>query len=788
MLRVLDRKLLRELWGMKGQAFAIAAVIAGGTATYVLSSSVLDTLLTTQASLYRDYRFGDVFAGCKRAPRQLLERIRDIRGVRTVEARVAAPANLYLPTFPDPVTAQVLSLADGSQPLVNLMWVKAGRLPEPGRDSEVMISDGFASAHGIRPGEPITATIFGRRRRLDIVGVAGSPEFIFQLQPGSIVPDFKTYAILWMNQAPLEAAFNMKEAFNQVSLSIDRTAVAKDVIAEVDRLLLPYGGLGAHEREQQISHKYLSEEFKQLRQMATMFPAIFLAVAAFLLNVVISRLMATQRTQIAILKAFGYETSAIVGHFLKFAAAIVVIGVALGIAGGAWMGHGMSQLYMQVYRFPYLDYRVQPSVGVMAGFIGMVAAAVGAMQAVLKYASEPPATAMQPASPGRYRQALLERWGFARRLSQPTRMILRNIERRPVKAVLSITGVAASAAILVMGGFWTDAVDYMVSFQFRHAQRDDLTVTFREAISEKALYSLVSLPGVTFAEPFRGVAVRLRHGHREYRTQLQGLENGADLRRLLDQDQTVVELPPAGLLLTDQLATIIGAQVGDFVRIETLEGRRAAVEAPLVGVVKEYIGVSAYMERGALNRLLREGHSTSGVYLSVDKEHSSAVQARLRDMPAVVGTTARSRVLESFYETMARQMLIFAFFNTILAATIAVGVIYNTARIAFSERSRELASLRVLGYTRGEISYILLGELAILVLAGIPFGLWGGLQLGTYMTSNMQNDLFRIPAVISPWSYSFATLVVLIAAVVSGLIVRRKLDQMDLVEVLKTRE
>lgn len=786
-MRVLDRKLFRELLGMKGQVLAIAAVIAGGTATYVLSKAVLATLMTTQAKLYREYRFADVFAACKRAPRQALERIAAVPGVQSVEARVAAPANLNLEAFPDPVTAQVLSLPPGG-PRLSRLWLKAGRLPEPGHDAEVLISDGFAAAHKIQPGAVFTATIFGRRRRLAIVGVAGSPEFIFQLQPGSIVPDFKSYAILWMNPEPLEAAFNMKESFNQVSLTLERNAVPEDVIARVDRLLEPYGGLGAHTRKEQISHKYLSEEFKQLQSMATMFPVIFLSVAAFLLNVVISRLMATQRTQIAILKAFGYETPAIVSHFLKFAAAIVVIGVAMGIVLGAWMGRGMSGMYMEMYRFPYLDFMVPLDVAWMAGVIGMAAAAVGAVHSVIKYASEPPASAMQPASPGRYKPALMERLGLGRGLAQPTRMILRNMERRPVKALLSVTGVAFSLAILVIGGFWSDAIDFMVLFQFQRAQRDDLMVTFREGISDKALYSLVSLPGVTHAEPTRSMAVRLRNGHREYRTAVQGLQNDGDLRRVLNRDMRVVDLPPNGLLLTDHLAVMLGVKPGDKLIVEALEGRRAVVVAPVAGLVKEFVGVSVYMEIGGLNRLLREGQTISGAHLAVRKEDQAAILQKLRDMPAVAGTSARARMLASFYETMAQQMLIFAFFNTILAATIAVGVVYNTARIAFSERSRELASLRVLGYTRGEISYILLGELAILVLAAIPFGLWLGKWLAEFMTSNMQNDLFRVPSVISPWSYSFATLVVLVAALVSGLIVRRKLDHMDLVEVLKTRE
>ncbi len=787
-MRALDRKLFRELLGMKGQALAIAAVVAGGTATYVLSSSTLDTLQGSQARIYREFRFASVFANCKRAPRQLLERIAGIDGVQAVEARVAVPGNLYLPEFPDPVTAQVLSLPDSGQPLLNRLHLRSGRLPEYGRDQEVVLSDGFASAHKVQPGVSFTATVYGRRRKLTVVGIASSPEFIYQLQPGSIIPDFKSYAILWMNREPLEAAFNMKEAFNQISLEVGRGGSPEDVILRLDRLLAPYGGQGAHTRRDQISHRYLSEEFRQLKQMATVFPVIFLAVAAFLLNVVITRLMATQRSQIAILKAFGYTTPAIVIHFLKLAAVIVLIGVGMGIAAGTWMGRGMVTLYMEVYRFPYLDFVLRPGVVAGAAVIALAAAALGAVQAVIQYASEAPAQAMQPASPGLYKPTLLERLGLGRGLTQPTRMIWRNLERRPWKALLSIAGVAASASILVMGGFWGDAVDFMVLFQFQRAQRDDLTVTFIEPISEKALYSLVSLPGVTYIEPMRTVPVQLRNAHRTYRTTLQGLDNGGDLRRLLNTQMAVTELPPEGLVITDYLAGMLAVKPGDRLTVETLEGRKAVVEVPVASLVKEFVGVSAYMERGALNRLLREGNSISGAYMAAERERSAEIHKRLRDMPVIAATSARARILQSFYETMARQMLIFAFFNTILAATIAIGVIYNTARIAFSERSRELASLRVLGYTRGEISYILLGELAILVLAAIPLGLWMGNRLATFMANSMQSDLFRVPSVVTPWSYSFATLIILIAAVLSGASVRRKLDRMDLVEVLKTRE
>lgn len=783
-MRALDRKLFRDLWTVRGQVVAISLVLAAGIATYVMSASILDSLQQTQARLYSEFRFPELFGSLKRAPESLAARVAAIPGVGTVETRVAAPANMELAGYGQPISGQVIGLPPHGTGAFNLLHLHAGRMPEAGRDREALVSDGFASAHKLQPGFSLDMTVNGRKMRVDIVGVASTPEFIYQLAPGSIVPDFKTYCIVWMNAEPLEGAFNMTGAFNQLAASLRRGTRVEDAMAAVDELLRPYGGLGSHGRKDQISHRYLTEEFKQLKMMATMFPVIFLSVAAFLLNVVVGRLMATQRSQIATLKAFGYTTPAIVVHYLKFTAVIVAIGTALGIYGGMWLGKGMAKMYMNVYRFPYLDYVLDGDVVAASFAFSLAAAGAGTLFAVLKAARESPAVAMQPANPGRYRRSLLETKWF----SQPTRMIVRNLERRPVKSLLSICGVAMSTAILILGGFWTDAVDYMVFAQLRRAQLDDITVTFFGPVSTRALYSLRGLPGVTYAEPTRSVPARLRFEQRTYRTALQGMEPDGKLRRLLNTKLERVTLPEEGILLTDHLANMLGVRPGQLLTVELLEGSRAVRQLPVAGVVSEYIGVAAYMRRGALNQFLREGDSATGAYLLVDSRHLPELYARLKEIPAVAGSSERAQALRSFYETMAAQMLTFAFFNTLLASTIAIGVVYNTVRISLSERSRELASLRVLGYTRGEVAYILLGELTLLVAAAIPLGLWMGRGLARIMSSSGQTELFRVPFVIQTPTYALAALVVAVATVASALLVGRKINHLDLVEVLKARE
>jgi len=525
-----------------------------------------------------------------------------------------------------------------------------------------------------------------------------------------------------------------------------------------------------------------------LGQMAWLFPIIFMGVAAFLLNVVVSRLIATEREQAAILKAFGYTNTDVAFHYLKFVALIVLSGVGLGIGFGIWLGRALGAMYLEFYRFPYLTYVLRPSVVVTAALVSAAAAFLGTVYSVVRGARQPPAQAMQPAAPPRYRVSLVERIGLARRLSQPSRMILRNIARRPLKAALTVMGIAMAFAILVSGSFFSDAIDYIVTIQFKLAQRDDITVTFIEPSSTKAVYSLTGLRGVQHVEGFRSVPARLRFEHRSYRTAIQGIPAGATLHRLLNARLETVEPPLHGILLTAYLAGMLGIHPGDTLPVEVLEGERPVREVKVAGVVNEYIGVFGYMRREELNRLMREGPSISGAWLEADPRDQQRLYSELKEMPRVLGASVRRNALRNFYETMAKQVLTFAFFNTLLAGVIAFGVVYNSARIAFSERSRELASLRVLGFTRGEISYILLGELAILALAALPVGALAGQALCAYMAESVQTEIFRVPLVIDPATYSFGATVVLVSALISGLIVRRKLDHLDLVAVLKTKE
>lgn len=787
-VRAIDRKVLRDLWHLRSQALAISLVMASGVAMYVTMRSTMESLGLTRSTYYERYRFADVFASVKRAPRSLAARIAAIPGVSQVELRIVAEVTLDITGLAEPASGRLISIPERRVPHLNDLYLRRGRYIEPGREGEVLVSEAFAEAHGFEPGDSLSAVINGRRRRLTIAGIALSPEYVYSVRSGDLFPDDKRFGILWMGESPLAAAYDMKGAFNDVSFSLMSGTSVEEVITRLDLLLAPYGGLGAYARADQVSNWFLSEEFNQLRANATVVPAIFLAVAAFLLNVVLARLIGTQRDQIGALKAFGYSHWQIGFHYLKMVLLIAAVGTLLGTWAGAWLGKGMALMYQRFYRFPILAYQLSARVVLEACLISVAAAVIGALGAVRRAVRLPAAEAMRPESPARYRPTFVERLGLQRFLSQPGRMILRQLERRPLRSLLAALGIALAAAIMVAGRFSLDSLDYIIDLQFHTAQREDVSLGFIEAKAGRALHDVEHLPGVLRAEPFRAVAARLRHGHLSRRVAITGLSPGADLHRVVDQNWKQVALPAEGLVLTDKLAELLGVGPGDKVVVELLEGSRGVREVVVAALVEEFLGTSAYMDLGALNRLMREGPSLSGAFLMVDEKDLDGLHAKLKKTPAVAGVLIRRAALASFEETIAENLAIFTAFNVLFASIIAFGVVYNSARIALSERGRELASLRVLGLTRGEISYILLGELAVLIVFGIPLGLALGYLLAVWVVEAFETELYRFPLIISSSTYGFAAATVLVAAIVSGLVVRRRLDRLDLVAVLKSRE
>lgn len=786
--RMLNLMLLRGLWRLRGQSLAIALVIGAGVALYIMSLGALNSIEATRDAYYDRYRLANVFATARRAPLAVAQRISATPGVRAVHARITGAMILDVPGFDEPVNGIVHSLPERRDAALNSVHLVRGRFPDPARQHEALVSDAFAAAHGLTSGDRIGVIVHGRRIELRIVGTGISPDHVFTIPPGNLTTDDRRYAILWLSRATLEAAFDQEGAFNELLLLTDPATPVQAVIGHVDRLLAPYGGTGAYARAELMSDKFLRSEMDQLATLARFLPPLFMAVAAFLLWVMIGRVIDTDREEIGLLKAFGYRDFEIGLHYGKLVVAISLAGVLIGCALGAWLGRGMTGIYAEFYRFPFLVFRVDASSYVAATAISVASALAGAAGPVRRAVRLSPAVAIEPAAPTLYASRAQRTVASLSWLDEPSRMIVRHLLRWPTRTTFSILGIALAAGLCIATSFNLDAIGKMLDFTFNYSARQDATVAFAEPRAESAMQDLMRLPGVIAAEPFRAVPVRLRSGVHERREALTGASNAATLNRLIDDQWRPVRVPPHGLVLTHALAERLGAARGSRVRVEVLEGRRPVLDLPVVDVVRSYYGTAAYIDRNELSRLLQEGPLASGAYLKVDPAREADLFRAVKRRPMIAGISFRSAVLRNFERQVKENILTFRFYNLALAAIIVLGVVYNNARLSFSERARELATMRVLGYRRGEVSYILLGELIVLTLAALPLGVAIGLGFALYIVSAFSSDIYTIPFAVSHATIGLALATVLVSSLASALLVRRRVDRLDLIRVLKSRE
>ena len=784
----LDRKLLRDLAHMRGQGLAVSAIVACGVAIMVMALGAMSSLELSRDTYYERYRFADVFSNAKRAPEHLMSDIQAIPGVRTAQSRITHLVTLDIEGLQEPANGLLISLPESGLPTLNGVLLYSGRWPNPTRPDEAVVSKDFMEANGYTLGSTVRAIINGRARDLEIVGVGDSPEHIYMLPPGALIPDERRYGVFWMGRRSLEAAFDLDGAFNDVSLALSPDATTENVIDAVDDILEPYGSFGAYSQEDQLSYAFIDGEMQQMRATAAIIPPIFLIVSALLINAILARLIAIERQQIGLLKAFGYDRREITWHYIKMALGLVSGGIIAGFILGAALARLLTHLYSDTFRFPDLIYRLDPSSFVIAGLAAGVAAVVGAISSARSAANLPPAEAMSPAPPTVYSKGIIQRTFALLRLDEPTRMILRHITRWPLRAAVTVLGVAASQGLLVGTLFAFDSMDVMIESRFHRTDAYDAAIIFNEPANASAIRELERLPGVVSVQPSRDVSVRLRHGQLEERVVLSSVDPSGRQRRMLDEADSFIDVPESGIALSSHLAGMIQAGLGDEVTIEVLEGRRPVRNVHVTSLVNESIGWPAFMHEHQLSALLGEGEVVRGAYVMLDPDEEAAFSEAVLDRPGVSSVALQSTSVESFEETLQETIYIMMTIYALIGGSIAAAVTYNAARIGLTERGRELASLRVLGFTEGEVSYILIGELTLLVLVALPLGGLIGYALASMIATAMASDLYRIPLVIDPSTYGYSALIVLIASLASALFVRHRVKSLDLIAVLKTRE
>ncbi len=787
-MSLLDRKLRRDISAMRGQVLTIALLVAAGVAVFVGSVSTYVSLRSACERFYASARFPEIFVTLKRAPLSIVPRLSAIAGVVAVDPRIVREVIIDWPAASQPVSARMVSLNHAGDEQLARLHFRRGTAPDPGSPRDAVINEAFAEANGVKPGDEVRVLLNGKLQSFRVSGIALSPEYVYAVKPGLPIPDDRLYAILWVDRRAAEAAFDMKAAFNDAVISLAPGVDPQPVIEELDRLLDLYGSVGAIARRDQPSNRFLQDELNQQRVMSITIPFIFFGVAAFLLNSALGRLVGAQREQIAALKALGFPTVTLALHYLKLVLVIVLIGSVLGIAAGLGFGKAMMGSYQGFFRLPDLPFSLTPWSIVAGVAISLAAGSLGVLTALRDVVGLAPAVAMRPAAPLGFRRSLVETLLPGRAMTVRWMMMLRNVAGRPFRSLLTVVGVAFAVPMMVLGIFWRDAIDQMIDLQFNLIERGNVSITFSHPMDRVIIRDLARLPGVLAVEGQRIVPVRLRAGQHSYLTSVIGLSAADQLRRPHDAALRPIAASPDGVTLTLRLAERLGVKPGDVITVETMEGRRLKRDLPVSATVDETIGMASYMGIDTLNRLTAEGATISAASLYVEPTALSALGRSFKNLPTIESVSMKAYTLSSFLEKIGGLVFVSAGILTVFGGIITVGVVYNSARISLQERAWELASLRVLGFTRGEVAGILFGEFAIEIALAIPIGLFLSHGIIALVARFHSNESFQIPPVIEPRTYLIAAGVVLVAAAASVFVVRRRVDRLDLVAALKTRE
>lgn len=788
MVNTLTKKLIRDLWALKAQVITIALVVASGISVLISAFSTYESLRQAQSQFYTKYHFAEIFADLKRAPNYLDKQLNTISGVSQTETRIIYDVILNLPDLAEPASGRFISLPDKNAPLLNQLYLRQGRWIDATQNNEILVNESFAQAHHLKPGDHIKALLQRHLQDLQIVGIVLSPEYIYAIQENSLLPDNEHFGIFWMNRSALEAAVGMQGAFNNIVLTLAPNGNKNLIIETLNKLFASYGILAAYDRNDQISDRFVTNEIKQQKILATSIPPIFLIVASFLLNIVANRLVTKQREQIATLKSLGYSNWTISMYYLKFVLVIVILGAITGTVLGIWLGQRMTVLYSEYFRFPSFNFQFSWWIPLIGVLISLMAAGSGVLNAIRVVTKLAPAEAMRPPSPTSYHKLFFEQFKLFNLLSPSTKIILRYLFRRPIRSFTTSFSVALSVAIIVLGLFWGDAIRYIIDNQFLKSKKEDALITFTEPIPDQALLELQHIKGIIFAEGYRIAPARISFQHYSYLTGIFGIPENSQLKLLLDNSSRVMPIPLHGILMSNMLAEKLHAKLGDKIRVEILVGTRATTEMQLLGLVNDYIGEALYTNINTVNRLLSEDRLITNAGITIDSHYTKSVYNELKNLTNISSVTVKQLLIDSFENTFAKHILVFTTFLACFAIVITVGVIYNSTRISLAERTWELATLRVLGFTIGEVSKILLGEIMIEILLSIPMGFLIGYFLARLALYWMQTDWFKIPLIIEPKTYAFAAFITLFSGVVSAYLVQRKVKQFDLVSVLKVTD
>ena len=783
---------MRDLWQRKGSLGALVLIGAVGLTFLICMVSVYQDLVRSRDSFYRDYRLPDFTIALKRAPDRLAKLAQQYPNVVEAEGRIKMSGRVSIEGFDDPISATVQSVPHPRATHFNELLIKSGTWFTGDGRRQVIVNEAFAEAHGLLPGDELTLVLMGQQQTFRIVARALSPEYVYVVPTGgSLAPDSKRSAVLFLPQRELAQAADLDGAFNELvgKLKDPSRGPMRASLTQLEELLEPYGVTTATPYWDAPSVQFLQSDIDGLRVSATVMPSICLVVVALVLNIVMGRLVAQQRVIIGTLKALGYNTFQIVLHYTGFGITVGLGSSLVGVWAGSWLQGVMLEIYRAVYNLPIERPGFYPEIAGSAVVIGMLFAVLGTVFGVRRAARLEPAEAMRPPPPEKGGKIFLERLPFVwALLSFRWRLVLRTIFRNPYRTSVTLGAAIVATAVMVESLSMAGAIDHLMYNEFVATARQDLTVQLREPAGKESRRELELLPGVTAVEAQLNVPCEISRGPRRRLISASGLETSDGLKKILDAEGQIIPVPSTGIVLSDKLARILGVKVGDVVVLKALIANRGETEVPVAGIANTYLGLGAYAHIEYLSRLVGEPWSANTYLLQVSPPHADALIEALQERPLVQSSDWRLTSLQNMKQVMDQGMGFMLTVIVLFSGGLAFGSVLNTALVSLSEREREVGTLRVLGYTPPQILLIFAGESILVNLVGLFFGWFAGIGLARWIVVAYDTEIFRFPAVTPPSAIYWSSFTLIFFLLLAQLLVYRFLTSMPWLDVLKIRE
>ncbi|MDH3719324.1 MAG: FtsX-like permease family protein, partial [Planctomycetota bacterium] len=760
---------------------------------FVYMRSTFYNLNTAKSQYYAQGRMADFWIDVKKAPLAELSEVSNLTGVTEIRSRIQFFATVDLPHVAKPLNGLVLSLPDHRKSLINDIHLISGSYFTDQRDNEVIVNDAFARRRGIQPGDWIHLILNNRRQELFVVGTAISCEFVYSLGPGAFVPDPEHFGVFYLKRTYAEEVFDFDGAANQVvgRLAPEIRDRPEEFLRRAEQLLDPFGVIGKIGRKDQASHRFLSDEIRGLGVFATYMPAIFLAVAALVLNVLISRLTEQQRTVIGTLKAIGYSNRAIFFHYLKFGMAVGLIGGLVGCIAGYFMAWWVTDLYTNYFEFPELTNRFYPLIYLLAISISLLFALAGSVFGARQAVRLQPAEAMRPKPPQAGRAVWLERLTWLwQRFSFGWRMVVRLIIRHRLRTSVGIFAAAMGSGLLTCGFMLSAAMVFLVDFQYSQIIRSDFDLSLADEQSEAALDEARRLPGVDYAEPLLYVAGTFRYGPYQRKGAVTAIRQGAQLTVPHDARGRAISVPDVGLVMSRKLAELLHVSVGDMITFEPTRGLQRPQQVPIARIAEGYLGMSVYADIEFMSRLIGEELAVNAVQLKTNPAPAAmaALYRDLKHLPTLQAVNERADVIRNLDANYIEVQNIFIGLLTLFAGVIFFGSILTASIIGLAERQREVATLQVLGHTEWQIGGLFLRESVLVNLTGATIGLPLGYLLTTLLAWYYDTELFRFPVIWSNGIIAKTLLLAMSFTLLAHLIVQRNVSRTNWVEALNVKE